>query len=157
MGRPPVDPVVRFWRLVTKSDGCWTWSERGRDKDGYGVFTVRHGKTARAHRFSYELEHGPLPKGVMVLHSCDNPPCVRPDHLFTGDAVINNRDCIAKGRGNRARGERVAGSKLTAEDVRSVRAMRAGGVSHDVIAAKFGVCRASVTLLLNGATWSHVK
>jgi hypothetical protein len=84
----------RFWSKVIKADGdgCWLWNA-GRDVKGYGNFAGRH-----AHRVAYELTYGPLPEGVFACHRCDNPPCVRPDHLFPGDTTANVRDAIQKGR-----------------------------------------------------------
>ena len=90
---------IRFWSNVDKSSGCWVWTGTC-DKDGYGVFgaTVNGYHYARAPRFSYWLATGQHPVGLWVLHRCDNPPCVRPDHLFIGDAARNNADMISKGR-----------------------------------------------------------
>jgi HNH endonuclease len=88
----------RFWAKVAKGDGCWEW-QAGKDKNGYGQFTVYPPRrTLRAHRVAYEMEVGPIPDGLMVLHRCDNPSCVRPDHLFTGDAKANSEDMLSKGR-----------------------------------------------------------
>ena len=90
----------RFWTKVEKSDGCWIW-KGSRHHNGYGYLhrgghTDRH--PARAHRFSWEIHNGPIPVGLWVLHRCDNPPCVRPDHLFLGTRKDNMVDCAAKGR-----------------------------------------------------------
>lgn len=91
-----VPAKTRFWQHVSKSETCWLWTT-GTDKDGYGKLKDgdRH---LRAHRYSWELHFGPIPEGQMVLHKCDNPPCVNPSHLFLGDAMVNNLDCKSKGR-----------------------------------------------------------
>lgn len=87
----------RFWEKVAKSDGCWEWTAA--TTNGYGVIQLGQGTGTRgAHVVAYELEIGPT-EGRWVLHRCDNPPCVRPDHLFLGDVAANNRDMFAKGRG----------------------------------------------------------
>lgn len=92
-----IEVIRRFWGRVNRGDGCWEF-RGGRTKKGYALF----GHSARrvyAHRFSYELSTGsPIPEGMLVCHKCDNPPCVRPDHLFVGTAGDNARDAVAKGR-----------------------------------------------------------
>jgi hypothetical protein len=90
----------RFWEKVRKSDQCWEWIA-SKTRNGYGFFH-RGGrvdrKPIRAHRLSWELHNGPIPDGLWVLHKCDNPCCVRPDHLFIGTRSDNMKDCAAKGR-----------------------------------------------------------
>jgi hypothetical protein len=88
----------RFWGKVKKSDGCWEW-QAYRDEDGYGsVGSFGNADRMSTHRYSWVLHNGPIPADLFVLHRCDNPPCVRPDHLFLGTVLDNNRDAIAKGR-----------------------------------------------------------
>ena len=90
-----------FWEKVDTSGDCWTWT-LNTDKDGYG--RVRwDGKYVRAHRLAYRLSTGVDPHGMFVCHRCDNPPCVRPDHLFLGDNQINQKDSVEKGRNHHAK------------------------------------------------------
>jgi hypothetical protein len=89
----------RFWGRVrrAKGEGCWLWQGR-RDRDGYGsleAFGLRH---ARAHRVAWQITNGPIPEGMVLCHRCDNPSCVRPDHLFVASQKENIRDSLAKGR-----------------------------------------------------------
>jgi hypothetical protein len=96
--RHKMTPTERFWTRVDKSGECWVWTG-AHLPTGYGRLTGAK-RGMYAHRFSWELHNGPIPDGLLVCHKCDNPPCVRPDHLFLGTNVDNIRDRDAKGRGN---------------------------------------------------------
>lgn len=93
----------RFWKKVRKTDGCWLWIG-GKDRRGYGRIgdvpspNGRRGPTILASRASWQLHYGPIPDGLDILHRCDNPSCVRPDHLFAGTASDNFQDMLRKGR-----------------------------------------------------------
>lgn len=159
-----------FWTKVQKSAGCWLWTG-GVDKDGYGKFQItlpRDGlprgapskqRHVRAHVFSYELEHGPVPKGLLVMHSCDTPGCVRPDHLSAGTQKENRVDCKQKGR--TARGESSPHAKLTEAQVLEIRRRRQ---SNDLpttvlvakLAAEFGVKENAIYFIWSGRTWGHL-
>lgn len=113
--------VERFWAKVDRSGGlfeCWPWTAaRFHDAAGvpnYGMFAFR-GRVWKASRVAWVLTHGEIPDGLTVCHTCDNPPCVNPAHLWLGTLTQNRRDSIAKGR--HAHGTRVGGSKLTEGDV----------------------------------------
>ena len=89
--------VDRFWSYVPVSEvGCWEWKGH-RNTGGYGVIT-HNGRDHTASRVSWEIHFGPIPDGLSICHHCDNPPCVRPDHLFIGTHSDNMRDAFAKGR-----------------------------------------------------------
>lgn len=89
--------TARFWKRVSKPDnGCWEWTA-GRYPHGYGRLTW-NATSSYAHRVAWELTYGPIPKGMCVCHHCDNPPCVRLDHLFLGTMADNMRDRDIKGR-----------------------------------------------------------
>jgi len=88
----------RFWAKVDRTDDCWLWTAC-RTTHGYGQFRPERSRGAQAHRVAWELTNGPIPAGMLVLHRCDNPPCVNPAHLFLGTQSDNMRDMYAKGRG----------------------------------------------------------
>ena len=86
----------RFWRKVVKTETCWLWTGAHLPA-GYGMIGMPGGgPNVLTHRFSYELHYGPIPDGLLVCHKCDNPPCVRPDHLYAGTQQDNVSDMIAK-------------------------------------------------------------
>lgn len=94
MSKP--NTVEAFWANVEKTDSCWIW--RGcKDKDGYGLWTINY-KQWRGHRFSFWVTHGKINTKSMICHTCDNPSCVNPDHLYEGNATTNNRDTVNRGR-----------------------------------------------------------
>ncbi len=149
-----MEDIDRFWQLVDRSYGCWEW--KGASLDGYGMFRIQK-KTVRAHRWIYAETVGPIPPGICVCHHCDNRACVRPDHLFLGTKKDNTQDMLRKGRGNRARGERIHTAKLTAGDVVSIRAAYDSGKStQDDLAARYGVWRSDISYIVRGVTWQHV-
>lgn len=88
--------VDRFLRHVSKTSKCWIWNGAVNNK-GYGVFRI-NGKNYYAHRIAHEIFKGTIPDGLLVCHHCDNPPCVRPDHLFIGTISDNARDMVSKKR-----------------------------------------------------------
>lgn len=94
----PTPIADRFWKHVDTSGDCWTWTAY-RNVYGYGVVGVRGSRTMLAHRAAYELAVGPIPAGYRILHTCDNPPCVNPAHLWVGTQLDNIADRQAKGRG----------------------------------------------------------
>lgn len=111
-----------------------------------------------AHRYAWLITNGPIPAGASVLHHCDNPPCVRPDHLFLGNALDNAQDKVQKGRlryGD-ARGERNGKAKLTAADVIQLRARAAQGERQCDLARAFGITPQTTWNIINRRNWKHV-
>jgi len=96
-GPKPRPVAERFWEKVDKTDGCWLWTA-SRTTSGYGQFCPVGNVPRKAHRIAWELTYGPVPEGAHVLHRCDTPLCVRPDHLFLGDAAANVDDMWTKSR-----------------------------------------------------------
>lgn len=145
----------RFWNKVDKKNGCWTWKGY-LDKDGYGNFLF-NGKLIRAHRFSWILEHGEISdKKLYVCHHCDNPPCVRPDHLFLGTNQDNMLDMIKKGL-MFWRGSRNSQAKLKEEQVLKIREMYSTGeYSQQKIASIFGVNQTLIGFIVRRVKWQHI-
>jgi hypothetical protein len=139
---------ARFGDKVKKSDYCWTWTA-GKDKKGYGRMWV-DGKDRRATHVALFLTTGVWPT-EQVLHKCDNPECVNPDHLFVGSIADNMADKFAKGR--QAKGEQNGNSKLTAEDITRIRSSPA---SSKQLARELDVHPSSVWLIRARKIWNHV-
>jgi HNH endonuclease len=153
----------RFWRHVVINDGCWVWTGSRKAQDGvpragYGEIRISRSKAVLAHRLSWELHRGPIPDGLEVMHRCDNPPCVNPDHLTLGSHAENMADMKAKGRGNgdRRGGASATGAKLTEAQVREIRSERAAGVEIQALALRYRVNRHTITNIVGLRTWVNV-
>lgn len=154
-GRAAVVPLhERVWRNSTRLDsGCWLWTGVI-NASGYGVMKV-NGKSTLAHRVSLEAFLGTSAKGKNVLHSCDNPPCVNPDHLRLGTQKDNAEDMVTRGRS--ARGERSGSAKLTEKQVLEILAMcERAEVSKAEIGRIYGVSHQTISDISLGKKWRHV-
>lgn len=135
------------------ADQCWEWKGR-LDAKGYGFIKV-NGTTTRVHRVAWALAHSQWPPaGMVVRHTCDNPPCCNPAHLILGTVRDNVQDCVRRGR--RASGESLRQSMLTASDVRSIRERAAAGDPQSAIARDYGVTQANVSSIVTRRTWRSV-
>ncbi len=128
----------------------------GFSKSGYGVFDIDE-KSYAAHRISYELFVGKIPKNMFVLHKCDNRQCIAPQHLFLGTQADNIKDMQIKKRNSCGIGERQGNSKLTENDVREIRELIQVGTKHKKIALKFKVSERTIADIKYKKTWIHVK
>ena len=122
----PADWERRFWSKVNKTSTCWLWTARI-DAEGYGRLFV-DGRCRLAHALIWERKHGPIPKGMKVCHSCDQPACVRDEHLFLGSQLENMRDAARKLR---------LRHKLNHEEVLEIRALAQAGTPRKLIQQRF--------------------
>jgi len=164
-GRPTRNPIERFRSkiYIRGPDECWEW-QSGCDEDGYGRFRVggRGSATVKAHRFAYEISTGSIPYGMLVCHTCDNPPCCNPGHLFVGTTLDNNIDRDSKGRtahGQNAgtRGEQNGMAKLTADTVREIRSAVLQGVLQVELSRKYQVSESTISRTVNRKRWFELE
>ncbi len=153
----------RFWPRVEKTDGCWLW-KGGKFPNGYGQIW-HNGKTRGIHRVAWELQVGPIPDGLFVLHHCDVKNCVRvhSEHLFLGTPKDNSKDMAAKGRAGPQKfpwlwaGEKSANHKLTSEQVAQIRAIVKvrRQPSDEKIGKLFGVHRVMINRIRLRKSWAY--
>jgi len=149
--------VKRFWSKVDRRGhtDCWPWT-------GYKMASGRgrmrwNGRMTIASRISYEIENGPVPshaEGTCILHTCDNPNCVNPAHLWAGTNDDNVADRERKGRG--AKGEGHARAKLGESDVREIRRRHEDGASNLHLAKEFGVHANTISAIIRRVNWAHL-
>lgn len=135
---------------------CWEW-QRTHNGLGYGELRVA-GKNVYAHRLAFELAGNVIPDGMHILHKCDNPRCINPDHLEVGTQSKNMADCHARGRSRipkpRVSGERNGSAKLTEAAVAMIRDSLSAGVTQQQLADKFGVSQTLISRIKRGEIWN---
>lgn len=147
--------IKRFHLSFRVTPGCWLWEASGRGK-GYGSIYYNN-KVEQAHRVSYIVHCGPIPDGMRVLHKCDTPACVNPDHLFLGTQNDNVQDAKVKGRMRGLKGDRSPKAKLKPSDIVFIKqALVEGGITQAQLAAKFGVSQPVISAVKLGKMWTHV-
>ena len=150
--------VDTFFSHVVQSDeeSCWLWAGPT-ISGGYGWVSFRKGRGGEtAHRFSYEIHKGPIQQGLVVRHTCDRPWCVNPNHLLTGTQQDNMADMKRRGRSRRDPTTHKM-TKLTPDDVRSIRSLIQQGDSQGSIAKRFNVSRSTIADIAQRRTWSYVS
>lgn len=139
-----------FMNRVRKTESCWIWTGTT-NQYGYGIVLVDK-KSKRAHRVSYEIHKGEIPSDMVVMHSCDTPACVNPDHLSIGTKLDNNRDCKEKRRN--AFGERNGHAKVTDEQIDLIRTLPFTQVQ---LAQMFGITQSQISRIISGKRRSQEK
>jgi DNA-binding CsgD family transcriptional regulator len=150
----------RFWTKVEKDsdEGCWFWVGAKNDS-GYGKLTFGNKRAYRAHRLGYEMKYGPITEGLCVLHHCDVRACVNPEHLFLGTRADNNRDTAQKGRirNGERKGSRHPQAILNEEIAKRVLFLWENGMRPTEIARTLGYKYSTISNILYGRAWQHVK
>jgi hypothetical protein len=164
MSVAPRPVIERFMAFISPepNTGCWLWAGADDQRYGYGRFGLTRSKAVAAHRLSWALHRGGDPGRLHVLHKCDVPACVNPDHLFLGTDDDNRRDAMAKGR--TLRGERGPGASLSNEQAERIRLRAAAGESQAVLSREFGVEKWTIGRIVRRQTyvpharkeWNHV-
>ena len=138
--------MKRFWDKVNKTETCWLWTASTKGKNNYGSFWDGN-KSTYAHRVSWELHNGEIPNDLRVLHKCDTPECIRPDHLFLGTQADNILDQMQKNRKG----------KLKKNQVIQIRKMyKPYVVTLYDLAKQFKVCPKTIHKIVTGVTWKHI-
>lgn len=132
---------------------CWEWKAKI-SPFGYGQFATTKGKTWQAHRFSYQLYKGGIPKNMCVCHTCDNRRCVNPNHLWVGTRNDNIQDMIKKGRAYKADSEDNGSAKLNWDNVAKIRELyKTGNYFYRDLGKKFKVCESTIKRIINNWSW----
>lgn len=142
--------------IYSNSDECWEWKGR-RFSNNYGCLNFGL-KNFLAHRISYEIYYGENPGNLLVCHTCDNPPCVNPKHLFLGTYKDNAKDCIDKNRKNPKIGEDKWNRKLCDEDIINIRNLyKLDGHTAKDLSEKYNVDITIIRKIANGIIWKHIR
>ena len=147
----------RFWEKVktSKSNECWEW-QGSKIRDGYGHIRDKEQKYQMAHRISWQLFNGEIPNGLWVLHKCDNPSCVNPNHLEIGTASKNTLDAYKRGRMNK-KGEKNSLAKLTVITVQEIKKLYKNyDLTQKRLAKKFGIGQSAISRIVNNKRWTHI-
>lgn len=149
--KKPLD--VRFWKHVNKTSTCWLWTG-SLDKLGYGRINDGSGSPKLSHRVSLMIHGVEVPNNMCVLHICDNPTCVNPNHLKVGTKHDNNTDMANKRRS--AYGEKNGRAKLTKQQALEINELH-GKMTRKQIAEKYGIAISTVSAIFNGSRWKYLR
>lgn len=145
----PKDIVTRIANKTLKTTTCWLWTGN-KNKDGYGIIQISN-KQKRVTRVVFAIVHGQVTNNQLVLHSCDNPTCINPIHLYSGTPADNVRDEVSRGR--IAQGSRNNQNKLTEIQVLEIRSLHKEGSSLSKLGRKFAVSHKTIESIVKRKTW----
>lgn len=149
------DFISRFEAKIRKSEGCWEWTASCAGK-GYGQMKLpKQRRQEYSHRLAYLIYVGQIPPKTDVCHTCDNPKCCNPKHLFLGTSHDNHVDMVNKDR--HLPGERNGNSVLSDGEVRQIRSCLKAGIVQTKIAAMFNVSQITISRINTGARWNLLK
>lgn len=146
---------TRFWAKTQVNGDCLEWTG-AISSSGYGTIGVGR-SSLKSHRVAFELVNGYLPPDAYVCHRCDNPRCVKPDHLFLGTAKDNIQDCVRKNRRNTPKGADSSRARLTESDVVGIRLKHSAGQTQRSLANEYSVGLSAIKHILHGRSWRHVE
>lgn len=150
----------KFWNRVFRKIETECWDYIGRyTNDGYGCFDIVDGSRILAHRLAYYLYYRIDPRNKLVCHTCDNPKCCNPNHLFLGDSQDNVKDSVKKKRHSSVilKGENRPGSKLKEEQIKEIRFKRSLGFTLEMLAEEYNIDFTTIGQVVNYKTWKHIK
>lgn len=146
--------IRTFWSRVKKTRSCWLWLG-GITGRGYGIFYWKQ-RSLGAHRVAWMIVYGAIPSGMLVCHTCDNPRCVRPRHLFLGTETTNDADMRSKGRQPELKGEKNGNASLTRRRVLWIKRLAASGMPTRKIAKRTRVGESTVSRIRHKHRWAHL-
>jgi hypothetical protein len=149
----PANTLDNFWNKVNKTNNCWEW-QGCVDNDGYGRIQINKVRW-KTHRLSYHIHKGNIPSNLVVCHSCDNPKCVNPDHLWLGTQIQNTQDRDQKGRHriSPSLGESNGSSRFTNEQIEFI---RTSSLSGRELSRQFNVSDNAIYNIRLRKTWKHI-
>lgn len=155
------DTEIVFEQKIVELGPCYEWTGERQDR-GYPVHRkMSRGEQRRwyVHRIVWAIGGGDIPEGMVVRHRCDNPPCVRPDHLELGTQADNMADCVTRGRINRSPrgvGSQKQSAKLTESDVLAIRARWEAGERRAAILGDYPIAKSMLGNIISRKNWTHI-